>query len=444
MTAHAVISILISLTAFSAYLNYRYLKLPSPIGLTVITLGFSILIAISARFGGEVAGFSEHFLQSLNFNETFLHGMLGFLLFANALHVNTFELAKHKGTVALLATFGVVLSTVLIGFSTFGLAKWVDPKISVGSCLLFGALISPTDPITTLSLLKRVRLHKATEMKIAGEALFNDGMAIVLFVFLSSSKHWHVQEMFFFFLREGIGGLALGLALGWCTEYLLRTIDDSGVAILVTLALVTGGYTFAEFVAKVSGAICIASAGLVVGASQRTGRMSKKTVIELNDFWRLLDEVMNAILFVIIGLEFLSLQFTATLLWLALGVIGITILARWFSVAVPVGSLSLFRKFSPKIVFLMTWGGLRGGISVALALSLPAGPTRDFIVFVTYSVVLFSILVQGLTLESVVKKLFKPTMASNRGELLTAVVLLDASSSLEEMTEMAPCRTGSE
>ncbi|MDB6096213.1 MAG: NhaP-type Na+(K+)/H+ antiporter [Francisellaceae bacterium] len=411
MNMQEVIGILLSLTALASYINYRFIKLPKSIGLTLITLILSLIIAASSSFGWDMQNFTQELLNIIGFNETFLHGMLSFLLFAGALHVNTRELAKHKIVVGLLATVGVVLSTFIIGLGTYGLTKALNIPISFIYCLLFGALISPTDPISVLGILKEVNAPKNLEMKIAGEALFNDGMGIVLFMVILGMatgvhSYWSLSEISVFFIQQKLGGIVLGAILGSLTSRLLNTIDDSEVAIILTLALVAGGYTLAHKIAHVSGAICIAMAGLVVGGSLKKGKMSKEALYRLDAFWALVDAVLNAILFVLIGLEFLNLHFTPGI-WLAsVGTIIITLTARWISVIIPVGSISLFRKFNPAVIMVMTWGGLRGGISIALALSIPQGPIRDFIVSITYAVVIFSITVQGLTIGPLVKLIF--------------------------------------
>jgi CPA1 family monovalent cation:H+ antiporter len=409
MRAEEVVGVLLSLTAVSSYINYRYVKLPKSIGLTLITLILSAVVAISGKCGWDAEGYTNELLNGIGFNDTFLHGMLGFLLFAGSLHVNRMELAKHKAIVGLLATVTVALSTFIVGFSTYGLTQFLDISIPLEYCLVFGALISPTDPIATLTILKTARVAKAYEMKIAGEALFNDGMGIVLFMVLlgvatGTDKTWSVQHATLFFIQQGIGGIVLGLVMGWLSARLLRTIDNTEVAIILTLGMVAGGYSFAHSVMHVSGAICMVVAGLVVGGSLQNGNMSKTTMLRLDAFWELLDEVLNAILFVTIGLEFLNLNFVMSTGLAAIGAIVITIAARWVSVMIPVAWVSLFRKFGPNVVLLMTWGGLRGGISIALALTIPQGPIREFIVAITYVVVLFSIMVQGLTIGSLVRR----------------------------------------
>jgi monovalent cation:H+ antiporter, CPA1 family len=287
--------------------------------------------------------------------------------------------------------------------------------------LVFGALISPTDPIATLGILKTLNAPKSLEMKIAGEALFNDGMGIVLFVMLlgiatGSHTTWNMQGASFFLIQQGVGGLCLGLLMGWLGARLLRSIDNYEVATILTLAVVSGGYPFAEEVMHVSGVICMAISGLVIGSSLQKGSMSKNTINRLAAFWELLEGILNAILFVLIGLEFLKLHFTLDTTLAAIGAIVITIAARWISVVIPVGWVSVFRKYNPNVVLVMTWGGLRGGIAIALALSVPQGPIRDFIVSITYAVVLFSIMVQGLTISTLMRHI------SNRCEVATSPI----------------------
>lgn len=410
MHVEDVIGILVFVTAISSIINYQYIKLPKSIGLTIITLILSLLVALLGKLGWDVYTPAEQLLAGIDFNETFLHGMLGFLLFAASLNINTVELAKHKTIVGLLATVSVLLSTIFVGFCTFALTLYLGMNIPLEYCLVFGALISPTDPITTLGILKSANAPKSLEMKIAGEALFNDGMGIVLFVVLlgvamGSQETWTVQGATLFFIRQGFGGLVVGCAMGWLAATLLRRIDNDEVAIIVTLAVVTAGYSFSHHVAHVSGAISMTMSGLIVGRLLQKGKMSKDTIQRLDSFWELVDDLLNAVLFVLIGLEFLTLKFTLNTTLAAVGAIVIVIAGRWVSVAIPVGCMSIFRKYSHNVVLIMTWGGLRGGISIALALAVPQGEVRDFILAITYAVVLFSITVQGLTVGRLVKAL---------------------------------------
>jgi CPA1 family monovalent cation:H+ antiporter len=410
VSAEHIISILVFITAVSSIINYRYIKLPKSIGLTLITLVLSLLAAASGNLGWDVHTAANQLLAGIDFNETFLHGMLGFLLFAAALNINTVELAKHKTIVGLLATVSVVLSTIFVGFCTYALTQYLGIAIPLEYCMVFGALISPTDPITTLGILKSANAPKSLEMKIAGEALFNDGMGIVLFVVLlgvamGSQETWTPEAASLFFVRQCIGGLVFGFAMGWLAAAILRTVDNDEVAIIVTLAVVICGHSFAHHIAHISGAITMTMSGLIVGRMLQKGKMTKETIHRLDAFWEVVDDLLNAVLFVLIGLEFLTLKFTLNTTLAAIGAIVIVIAGRWISVAIPVGCMSIFRKYSHNVVLIMTWGGLRGGISIALALAVPQGEVRDFILAITYAVVLFSITIQGLTVGKLVKTL---------------------------------------
>jgi len=413
LSPQEIIGILVSLTAFAIYINDKLFSLPKSIGITLVTLVLSFGFLLTGKLGVDVNTYSKLFLQGLCFDETFLHGMLSFLLFAGALHVNAVELAKHRILVSLLATVGVALSTVIVGYATYVLSAFLHLDVSLLYCMLFGSLISPTDPIAVLGILKTANAPKSLELKIAGEALFNDGMGIVLFVvFLElasgTNQPKSALEVSLFFVQQGLGGILLGLAMGHIAALLLNSTNDYAVGIMLTLAIVTGGYTFSHKVAQVSGPICMAVAGLVLGHYLNKGKMSPENVRQMNAFWELVDEVFNAVLFVLIGVEFLHLHFTIATSVAAVAVILITIVARWISVAIPIGSLSMFRKFSPNVVFILTWGGLRGGISIALALSMAPSPARDFIVVITYAVVMFSIIVQGLTIGPLLSRICSP------------------------------------
>lgn len=412
MGVQEVVSILITLTAAASFINHRFIKLPKSIGITLITLILSLIVALGGKFGFDVDLFATNLLQGISFNETFLHGMLSFLLFAGSLHVNAMELAKHKALVALLATVSVAISTFLIGYAIFGITYLLGINLPFYFCFVFGALISPTDPIAVLGILKKVKAPKSLELKIAGEALFNDGMGIVLFfvtlgIASGMQNEWTPNSIIFYFLQQGVGGLIVGGVIGWLAAKLLQNTDDYDVAIILTLAVVTGGYNLAHHVMHVSGPIAIAVAGLVIGSTIKRGSMSKQTIERLDAFWELLDEALNAILFVLIGLEFMRISFDFDTSIAAIGAILVTIAARFISISIPVACLGRFRKFNHDIVTVMTWGGLRGGISIALALSVSAGPHHDFIIAITYAVVIFSMMVQGLTIGPLVKRVTK-------------------------------------
>ncbi|MDH3281089.1 MAG: sodium:proton antiporter [Gammaproteobacteria bacterium] len=402
-------AILITLAAVFSYLNHRFIGLPTTIGVMLIALVFSLGLVAAGKLGvGDVYARAERLIEEVDFNVALMHGMLSFLLFAGALHVNLDDLAKRKWVIASLATVGVVMSTFLVGTLVWGMLWFLGFDISYLYCLLFGALISPTDPIAVLATLKTVGIKKSLETKITGESLFNDGVGVVVFLVLmrlaTNPEEVSAGGAIGLFLQEALGGVVFGLVMGYLAYLLLRSVDNYQVEILITLALVTGGYSLAMAL-HTSGPIAIVVAGLLVGNQGRLLAMSDKTREHIDTFWELMDEVLNSILFVLIGLELLVLTFAPAYLIAGILAIPIVLLSRFISVGVPVGILRLRRDFSPHVVKILVWGGLRGGISVALALSLPVGPERDAFLTMTYIVVVFSIVVQGLTVSRVVKRL---------------------------------------
>lgn len=405
-----VLALLITLAALFSYLNAKLIKLPTTIGLLLISLLMSLAIIASGSVGLGLEDSARQLLGSIDFNQTLMHGMLSALLFAGALHVHLDELARQKWVVAILASVGVVTSTFLVGFAAYYLFGLLGLGIPLIYCLLFGALISPTDPIAVLGILKTVGAPKSLETKIAGESLFNDGVAVVVFLVLLSfagAGHGHgeaelsASAILTLFAQEAIGGAIFGLVAGYITYKMLESIDNYQVELLLTLALVLGGYSLAMKL-HISGPIAIVVAGLLIGNSGRRFAMSDKTREHLDTFWELVDEVLNAILFVLIGLEVLVLAYQPQYLWAGLIMIPVTLLARFLSVGAPISLMKKRRTFSPRVIRILTWGGLRGGISIALALSLPAGTEREALLVITYVVVVFSILVQGLTVGKLV------------------------------------------
>lgn len=403
-----IATILIVLAALFSYLNYRFIKLPTTIGLMVISLCFSLLLLVLGYLGfAEITEKSRDLLSRVDFNQTLMHGMLSFLLFAGALHINLGDLRKQKWVVATLASVGVLISASLVAVATWYVAQAIGLSLPFIYCLLFGAMIAPTDPIAVLGILKTTRVPKSLETKIAGESLFNDGVAVVLFIvllrFADGSGDTGTLQIATLFIVETLGGAILGGVLGWLTYLMLKSVDNYQVEVLLTLALVMGGYALASSL-HMSGPIAMVVAGLLIGNHGRTLAMSDKTRLHLDNFWELVDEILNAVLFVLIGLEVLVLAFTQQYLLAGLIAIPLVLLARFVSVGIPIGLLRFRREFSPHAVKILTWGGLRGGISVALALSLPVGEGRDPLVAMTYIVVIFSIIVQGLTIGKLVKK----------------------------------------
>ncbi|MCZ6547909.1 MAG: sodium:proton antiporter [Deltaproteobacteria bacterium] len=394
-------AILLTLAALFSYLNERFIKLPPTIGLMLIALMMSLGLIALGKFGFGVESQARALLANIDFSKTLLHGMLAFLLFAGALHINMEDLVQQKWVISSMATAGVVISTMIVSGLTWLTLRGLGLELPIIYCLLFGALISPTDPIAVLGILKNARAPKSLETKITGESLFNDGVGVVVFiVLLEIAEGGHEQgvaQVALFFAKETLGGVLFGLATGFLAYRMLKDVDCYPVEILITLALAMGGYTLAEAL-HLSAPLAIVVAGLFIGNQGRDFAMSEKTIEHLDTFWELIDEILNAVLFVLIGLEVLVLQFTTGYLLAGLLAIPIVLLARWVSVGIPVSLLRLRRQFSPNVIKIMTWGGLRGGISVALALSLPPGPERDILLTVTYIVVVFSILVQGLTI----------------------------------------------
>ncbi len=405
MSLVETITVLVCLAALFSYVNERFLKLPATIGLMALGLSLSLIMVALGTIGIPVHRQAVAFMQRIDFNETLMHGLLSFLLFAGALHFNVRNLFGQKWFIGTLASVGVALSTCLVGVLTYYAFGLIDVEIPFLYCLLFGALISPTDPIAVLGILKKAGAPKSLETKIVGESLFNDGVGVVVFLVLlgvATRDMTDPADVGLLFLEEVGGGALLGAALGFLTATMMRTIDDYRVEILLTLALVMGGYALADAL-HMSGPIAVVVAGLVIGSHARHSAMSETTRQYLDTFWELVDELLNAVLFVLIGLEILALTFEGR--YLAAGLIGIPIVlaARFISVAVPLHLFRLWRTFSPYAAIILTWGGLRGGISVAMALSLPPGQFRDAIVGATYVIVVFSILVQGLTIERLIR-----------------------------------------
>lgn len=402
-----IVALVITLTALFSYLNYRYVGLPTTIGVMVIALALSLAMLGAHHLGWVYPErLAREVLGRIDFEEVLLQGMLSFLLFAGALHVNLDDLARQKWVIIVLATAGVVTSTFLVG----GLAWWLFGALGLDLpliwCLLFGALISPTDPIAVLGLLKTAGVPRTLETKITGESLFNDGIAVVVFLVLlgiaAGGHEVSAGGVALLLAEEALGGILFGLAIGYAAYSLLRRVDDYRVEVLITLALVMGGYALASEI-HVSGPLAMVVAGLLIGNHGRLFGMSDHTRAHLDTFWELIDEVLNATLFVLIGLELIVLNLRGEYLVAGLAAIPAVLLARLVSVGLPIGLMRVMRTFSPNVVRVMTWGGLRGGISVAMALALPPGAVRDALLTITYVVVVFSIVVQGLTIEWVAK-----------------------------------------
>jgi len=403
-----VSAILISLSALFAYINLRFIGLPTTIGVLVVAMVVSLMVSVLGLLGfANLQLWAQHLLESIDFNTTLLHGMLSFLLFAGAMHVNLGALKEQKWIIISLATVGVCLSTFLVGTITYYLLSLLSCHLPYLYCLIFGALISPTDPIAVMATVKRLGVPEQLETAIAGESLFNDGVGVVVFtvlvMLLNSPEQVDAAHVAIIFLEEAVGGIVFGLILGGLGYYLINSIDNYKIEVMITLALVMGGYGLAMHL-HTSGPIAVVVAGLITGNVLRKHAMSDKTRHSIDDFWGLIDEILNVILFALIGLEILIIPFDSQ--WFVAGLLLIIVVTavRFVSVGLPIRLIGLKTKVMPHLVKILVWGGLRGGISVALALSLPEGDARDLIVFLTYIIVVFSIVVQGLTVGPFIKK----------------------------------------
>jgi monovalent cation:H+ antiporter, CPA1 family len=407
MNLFDILAILITLTAIFSYINHCTLKLPMTIGVMLIGLIMSLAMLALKPLGLDLTTQATAILGAIDFNQTLMHGMLSYLLFAGALHVNLADLAKQKWLIASLATLGVLVSTVIIGFLLSILLNFIGIDLPFMYCLVFGALISPTDPIAVLSILRTAHAPKSLETKITGESLFNDGVGVVVFMLISGiafgGSDITASSVVIYFLEEALGGVIFGFIVGGITYAMLKRVDNYQVEILLTLALVTGGYALAETL-HFSAPIAVVVAGLMIGNHGRLLAMSEITREHLDTFWELIDEILNAVLFVLIGLEILVITFDLQLLIAGGLAIVIVLTARFISVGVPIFFIRKYRELTPGVTKILTWGGLRGGISVALALSLPASAERETILAITYCVVVFSILVQGLTIGKLIKR----------------------------------------
>jgi len=409
-----LLAILIVLTALVSYLNHKFIRLPDAVGVMALALIVSLAIVLLGQFYPTLRDLAETFVERLNFGEAVLHGMLGFLLFAGALHVDLAELRTRAAPIFLLAVFGTIVSASIVGVVTWLALASLGLQVRLVYCLVFGALIAPTDPIAVLSLLRQAKVAKDLEIQIVGESLFNDGIGVVLFIGLlgvaTGGEAFHFAHFAMLFLRQAVGGIVFGFAVGTVAFFMCRSIDNYRVEILISLALATGGFALAEKL-DVSAPLAIVVAGLLMGNHGRTYAMSPITAERLDAFWELIDDILNGILFMVIGMEILLLDFS--LIYLLAGAIAVVtvLLARLSTVALALLAVRSWSAFPSGSVGILTWAGLRGGISVALALSLPgqrsplALPERDIIIWMTYVVVIFSILVQGLSVGPLARRL---------------------------------------
>lgn len=409
MQVYNLITIIIVLTAVFAYINFRFLKLPGAIGIMIISIIASLTIIVIGVFNNDFFRKTTDLISTIDFHTALMKVMLSFLLFAGAIHININKLKKEASAIIAFSTIGILLSTFIVGGLLFVVSNWLGISINFIYCLLFGALISPTDPVAVLGILKQAKIPSTLETKISGESLFNDGVGIVVFITISEIINTGIENITFFkigwlFIKDAGGGVLLGIILGYLGFWALRSIDNYIVEVLITLAIVMGGYLFADFL-HISGPLTMVVAGIITGNKSREEGMSDITRDYVDKFWEMMDEVLNAILFLLIGFEMLIIPFNYTLLWLGCISIIIVLLARFISVAIPISILKYKNAFERNAIPILTWGGLRGGISVALALSLPSTMFGEVFVPITYIIVLFSIIVQGLTIGRFAGKL---------------------------------------
>lgn len=405
-----ITTIIVVLTAVFAFINTRYLKFPHTIGMMLISLVFSSLLILAGILFPAVTDFAAGFISKIDFSRVLLDVMLSFLLFAGSLHTDGSLLKANRSSITVFAIAGVLISALLVGVLLYYLLMAIGSPINFLYCLLFGALVAPTDPIAVLGILTKVGVPKDIEIKIVGESLFNDGIGVVLFLSLLEiihigSENISVVQLSLLLLKEIGGGIILGWLLGYLGYRLMKTIDNYQTEVLITLAMVMGGYAIAqEF--HLSGPLAMVIAGLFTGSRAKEKAMSDITAEYVDKFWELVDVLMNAILFVLIGLEILTLDFNFNYLLAGLIAVPVTVIARYFSLYLPAAVFRKYIKTKNSTIKIMTWGGLRGGLSIAMALSLTDPLPKTQFVFMIYVVVLFSIVIQGLTIGNLVRKIF--------------------------------------
>ncbi|MEP5256201.1 cation:proton antiporter [Winogradskyella rapida] len=410
MDYYSIATILIVLSALFGYLNERFLKLPITIGLMVITIAFTVIVVAIGQFDDTLLLQEKALITGIDFETVLLDIMLSFLLFAGALHTNFNQLKVQRWPILAFATLGVVVSTFLVGIGMFYVLKLMGLQVDFIYCLLFGALISPTDPIAVLGILKKAGAPKKLETKIVGESLFNDGVGVVVFLTLFAiaakpEAAIALTDIATLFGQEVIGGIVLGMFLGWITYRLMRSIDSYEIEVVLTLAAVMGGTMLAHQF-HLSAPLAMVTAGLIVGNDTvRNSAMSKTTELYVDKFWELVDVLFNTILFVLIGMEMLVLTLEGQFVYAGLIAIPLILLCRYISLFIPIKFFAKRLDFVPKTNLIMTWGGLRGGISIALALSLTKDMHRELFLVITYVVVVVSIIGQGLTVEPLIRRL---------------------------------------
>lgn len=409
MELYYTFSFLIVLAALFSFWNLRFLKLPSTIGVMVIAMVTSILLVLFGNhlFPNQVNKFTN-IIAELDFTEILMGAMLNFLLFAGAIHINVNDLKQERGSILVFSTVSVVISTFVVGYALYYILPFIHIELPLIYCILFGALISPTDPIAVLSILQKANVSKSLETKVAGESLFNDGIAVVVFVIILAIAQGRdidltVGNISWLVAKEAGGGVLLGLILGWTASRAISRINDYKVSVLVTLSVVMGGYLIAHAI-HISGPLTMVCAGLFIGNKSKSSIMSAETKDYLDKFWELIDEIMNAILFLLMGFELLIIKDLNHYYAAGLIAIAVVLLARFIAIWLPTKIVPFKQKFTKDVIKILVWGGLRGGVSIALALSVENGPYKEVIVATTYIVVVFSIIVQGLTIGKMAQK----------------------------------------
>ena len=401
-------SVLIVLASFFSYLNPRYLKLPSTIGIMIIAMLSSIVLVLTGSLFPKTFDHFSTLLQDVDFTEVLMGAMLNFLLFAGAIHINLVDLREQRAPVIIFSTVSVVISTFAVGALVYYITPLFGFQIPFIYALLFGSLISPTDPIAVMGVLKEANVKKSLETKVAGESLFNDGVAVVIFAVIlqlaqGSDVDLSITNISWLLIKEAIGGFALGTVLGLGASNAMRKIDDYKVSVLITLSVVMGGYLIAHSI-HISGPLTMVAAGIVIGNYGKRTAMSSITKDYLNKFWELIDEILNAILFLFIGFELLIIHNITDYWLIGMCCILIVLFSRFLSIYIPVVLIPFKNKFSSGTIKVLVWGGLRGGVSIALVLSMDEGTYKPLLVGITYFVVVFSIIVQGLTVGKLAKK----------------------------------------
>ena len=409
MDAYFIATVLIFLSAVFGYINVKFLKMPNTIGLMIITIIFTLGVLLYSYVDPTLLNLERSIISSIDFKSVLLDEMLSFLLFAGALHTNFEQLKIQRWPILLFSTLGVLTSTFLVGSVMYFVLQLLGFEVGFIYCLLFGALISPTDPIAVLGILKKAGVPKKLETKIVGESLFNDGVGVVIFLTIfqiakSGLDETEAFDVIQLFGQEVLGGILLGALLGYFSYRLIKSIDDYDIEVIITLAAVMGGTLIAHKL-HLSAPLAMVTAGLIVGNDTiRSSSMSETTEKYVDKFWELLDILLNAVLFVLIGMEMLVLVLEGKYIVAGLIAIPVVLVCRYISLFLPINIFEKKLDFVPKTNLIMTWGGLRGGISIALALGLSTEMYRDLFLVVTYIVVVFSIIAQGLTVGSLVKK----------------------------------------